>query len=231
VIQKESRRIDRTHARILCKVLFIFSGAAPAASFLFNKTFIIKKSCNMKPAWMKGHIGVRFSSSLMACAGVVAVLFAQRPESSEELMRSSNGLMFIKPASNFRHMMSQAKKLPYKQENLYEGHEESISPGSLASKTPNFSAKGYWHQLQLHEQVQSQQLSRQHRCQRACGSWPECDCGICIHTHTHTHTHTHIGDEATDKPWQQPRLSAEQQDALPPYPFFPAPLAGFGFRV
>ena len=145
----------------------------------------------MKPAWMKGHIGVRFSSSLMACAGVVAVLFAQRPESSEELMRSSNGLMFIKPASNFRHMMSQAKKLPYKQENLYEGHEESISPGSLASKTPNFSAKGYWHQLQLHEQVQSQQLSRQHRCQRACGSWPECDCGICINTHTHTHTHIH----------------------------------------
>ena len=186
----------------------------------------------MKPAWMKGHIGVRFSSSLMACAGVVAVLFAQRPESSEELMRSSNGLMFIKPASNFRHMMSQAKNLPYKQENLYEGHEESISPGSLASKTPNFSAKGYWHQLQLHEQVQSQQLSRQHRCQRACGSWPECDCGICLSTHTHTHTQIE-GMKRQISPGSSLASAPSNKTRYPPIPSSQHrwQVSGFRFRL
>jgi hypothetical protein len=125
-----------------------------------------------------------FTVSLMACAGVVAVLSAQRPASSEELMRSSSDsdvLIFIKPASDFRHMMLQAKRMPQRQENLYEGHETSWS------KTPNFNAKGYWHQQLLHEQVQSQKLSRQHRCQRACGSWPECDCGMYKHSNTHTH--------------------------------------------
>ena len=53
-----------------------------------------------------------------------------------------------------------------------------------------------------------QQLSRQSRCQRACGSWFECDCGSV---------------EAA-KPWQQPELPPEQQRAGKPYPFFPTPL-------
>jgi len=56
-----------------------------------------------------------------------------------------------------------------------------------------------------------QQLNRENRCKRACGSWFECDCG-----------------EEQENPWQQPDLTEEQIDAQPAYPFFPIPIDGGG---
>ena len=156
----------------------------------------------------KSHLGfIRAGLGLLACAGLAALASSgRRPSSPAGLMSMS----IPDAASESLQDVYAAALREAREDNGIESLGFQLARGASARRQQPALLPDVRRQQQARRQATSQQLSRQHRCERACGSWFECDCG----------------EQEADRPWQQPRLSAEQQDALPTYPFFPAPLAG-----